>query len=104
MEPDKTAGEIALQEAWEEAGLVGLLAPEPLGTYLYEKAGQTCHVLVFLLHVTDAVEQFPESHIRERVWVPLAQALIQVEDLGLRELIRGASSYSRESWGVRREA
>ena len=38
MEPGKTASEIALQEAWEEAGLVGVLQPEPLGSYLYESA------------------------------------------------------------------
>src|SRR5262245_41164227 len=37
MEPGKTAGEVALLEAWEEAGLLGRLAPEPVGSYVYEK-------------------------------------------------------------------
>ena len=41
MEPGKTAGELALQEAWEEAGLVGVLQPEPVGSYLYEKFGNS---------------------------------------------------------------
>jgi len=31
IEPGTTAGQIALQEAWEEAGLVGVLRPEPVG-------------------------------------------------------------------------
>ena len=39
MELGKTAGEVALQEAWEEAGLLGLLQPEPIGSYVYEKDG-----------------------------------------------------------------
>src|SRR6476661_5767153 len=30
-----TAGEAALIEAWEEAGLVGVLGRDPVGSYLY---------------------------------------------------------------------
>jgi 8-oxo-dGTP pyrophosphatase MutT (NUDIX family) len=92
MEPGKTAGEIALQEAWEEAGLVGVLAPEPLGTYFYEKAGFTCLVTVFLLQVTDAVDVYPEHDQRERSWVTFSQALRRIEDPGLRELIRAVEA------------
>ena len=92
MEPGKTAGEIALQEAWEEAGLVGVLAPEPLGTYFYEKAGLTCLVTVFLLQVTDTVEVYPEHDQRERSWVTYNQALRRIEDQGLRELIRAVEA------------
>src|SRR5436305_5205353 len=64
MEPGKTAGEVALQEAWEEAGLVGLLQPEPVGSYIYEKDGFTCYVTVFLMQVTGTVENYPESSLR----------------------------------------
>src|SRR6266571_4473887 len=69
LEPGKTAGEIALQEAWEEAGLVGVLQPEPVGSYLYDKSGITCHVVVYLLDVTDVRDQSPEKGLRERCWV-----------------------------------
>jgi 8-oxo-dGTP pyrophosphatase MutT (NUDIX family) len=91
MEPGKTAGEVALQEAWEEAGLLGLLQPEPIGSYLYEKDGFTCYVTVFLMQVTGTVENYPESTLRQRCWLPLAQAVLRVEDAGLRELIRGVA-------------
>ena len=91
LEPGKTSGEIALQEAWEEAGLVGVLQPEPVGSYVYEKAGLTCHVTVFLMHVTEIAAQWPEEEVRERVWLTLAQALQRVEEPALRELIRGAT-------------
>lgn len=90
LEPDKTAAEIALQEAWEEAGLVGVLQPEPVGTYLYEKAGFTCHVTVFLMNVTDSADCWPEQGFRQRRWLTFAQALKRIEDAGLRELIREA--------------
>ncbi len=92
MEPGKTAAEIALQEAWEEAGLVGVLQPEPVGSYFYEKAGFTCHVTVFLMTVTDMAEDWPERSIRERRWLSVAQALQRIEDAGLRELIREATA------------
>ena len=92
MEPGKSSGEIALQEAWEEAGLVGLLHPDPIGTYLYEKMGFTCHVTVFVMQVTDAVTVYPEHDQRERIWVSFSQALRRIEDQGLRELIRGVAA------------
>src|SRR5438876_11216020 len=90
LEPGKTAGEIALQEAWEEAGLVGVLQPDPVGSYLYDKSGITCHVVVYLLQVTQIGDAYPEDSFRERVWVSPAQAVTRIEDRGLRELIRGA--------------
>ncbi len=91
LEPGKTAGEIALQEAWEEAGLVGVLLPEPVGSYCYEKSGLTCHVTVFLMRVTDSSPDWPERQWRQRLWLSFAQAQAQIEDPGLRELIREAA-------------
>jgi 8-oxo-dGTP pyrophosphatase MutT (NUDIX family) len=88
MEPGKTAGEIGLQEAWEEAGLVGLLQAEPVGSYVYQKDGFTCHVIVFLMQVTGTVDNYPESSLRQRCWITFPQALVRVEDVGLRELLR----------------
>jgi 8-oxo-dGTP pyrophosphatase MutT (NUDIX family) len=92
MEPGKTSGEIALQEAWEEAGLVGVLQPDPIGTYHYEKAGFTCHVTVFIMRVTTSVESWPEQDFRQRVWLDFAQAIRRVEEPGLRELLRDVAS------------
>jgi 8-oxo-dGTP pyrophosphatase MutT (NUDIX family) len=91
MEPGMTAGQVALQEAWEEAGLVGILRPEPIGSYVYEKDGATCHVVVFLLEVTDAVDNYPESALRQRIWVNIPQSLTRIDDPGLRELVRSAA-------------
>jgi 8-oxo-dGTP pyrophosphatase MutT (NUDIX family) len=92
MEPGKTAGEIGLQEAWEEAGLVGLLQHEPVGSYFYEKDGFTCHVLVFLMQVTDTADTYPESSLRQRCWLSFPQAVLRVEDAGLRAVLRAVGT------------
>jgi 8-oxo-dGTP pyrophosphatase MutT (NUDIX family) len=83
-----TAGEAALVEAWEEAGLVGVLDPEPLGSYAYEKLGRELHVLVYRMTVTEVRDEWPERHLRTRVWVTLDEALDRIEEAGLRDLLR----------------
>ncbi|HXG10863.1 MAG TPA: NUDIX hydrolase [Gemmataceae bacterium] len=103
IDPGKTAGEIALQEAWEEAGLVGLLHPEPVGSYLYAKYGGTCHVIVFLLEVTEAARDWPERALRQRDWLSPAQAARQIEDVGLRRLIRACVGNGRRMIAPPRE-
>jgi 8-oxo-dGTP pyrophosphatase MutT (NUDIX family) len=90
LEPGKTAGEIALQEAWEEAGLTGVLDTEPVGSYLYTKMGFSYHVTVFVMHVTDVADEWPEQEMRERRWLTRSQVQTQIEDAGLRKLIRSA--------------
>ena len=89
MEPGKTAGEIALQEAWEEAGLTGILVQEPIGSYVYEKAGFVCHVTVFVMEVTEVAQEWPEREWRQRIWVSHQQADSRIEEAGLREILRG---------------
>jgi 8-oxo-dGTP pyrophosphatase MutT (NUDIX family) len=90
IDPGQTAGEAALNEAWEEAGLVGAISREPVGTYLYNKLGRTYHVLVYLMRVTEAAEAWPEMNLRRRVWVPVEKAVEQIEDAGLRDLIESS--------------
>lgn len=96
LEPGKTAAEIALQEAWEEAGIVGVLQPEPRGTYFYEKAGLTCLVTVFVMNVTDVADLWPEHDFRERCWLSAAQARARLDDASLRELVREAMAVHSE--------
>jgi len=99
MEPGKSTGEIALQEAWEEAGLTGVLDKHPVGSYVYEKLGAQHHVTVFLMRVTDECEEYPERSQRERAWLTPAQALDQVEEQGLKEVLRVAIKERKELRG-----
>lgn len=97
IDPGRTAAEMALQEAWEEAGLVGVLDPDPVGTYLYEKYGGTCHVTVFVLRVTEAAEDWPERTLRQRAWFSPAEARGRIEDAGLRTILRGVLGARQEA-------
>lgn len=90
LEPGKTAAEIALQEAWEEGGLTGLLRPDPVGSYLYEKFGNHYFVTVFVLLVTEAASNWPEAGLRQRSWLMPRAAIDRIQEEGLRVLIRAA--------------
>jgi 8-oxo-dGTP pyrophosphatase MutT (NUDIX family) len=90
IEPRQTAGETALQEAWEEAGLVGFLHRTPVGSYRYEKCGRDFHVTVFLMKVMEVAERFPEKDRRMRRWVRADQILRDIGDPALRRLLRRA--------------
>src|SRR5271155_1418016 len=79
LEPNQTAAQTDLQEAWEEAGLRGVIDQEPVGSYFYDKAGNTYQVTVFLMQVTEAARDWPEVELRQRVWVGENEAHTQVE-------------------------
>lgn len=88
IERGQTAGETALQESWEEAGLIGVLSRQPVGSYRYRKCGQTYLVTVFLMAVTDAAKEWPEEHRRNRRWVNASRAVEHITNRGLRQLLR----------------
>jgi 8-oxo-dGTP pyrophosphatase MutT (NUDIX family) len=88
LEANKTVQEIALQEAWEEAGLLGELHPHAVGTYVYEKWNKSYHVTVFLMEVTSVAEEWPERLLRKRCWLRPAQALARISDDGLHRVLQ----------------
>lgn len=87
MEPGMSAAEIALQEAWEEAGLQGDLQPDPVGVYEYEKWGDLHRVTVFVMHVSAALDDWPERLQRRRQWVLAADAVRRITQPDLRALV-----------------
>jgi 8-oxo-dGTP pyrophosphatase MutT (NUDIX family) len=88
IEPGQRAGEAALMEAWEEAGLLGLLDGEPVGSYHYEKDGRDHHVLVFVMRVTEQKADYPERGTRQLEWVTPEEAVRRIDEHGLRVLVR----------------
>jgi 8-oxo-dGTP pyrophosphatase MutT (NUDIX family) len=87
IEPHQTARQAALQEAWEEAGLRGILEDAPVGTYQYEKKGATYQVAVFLMHVTETAAIWPEDYRRSRRWIRAHQIEQFVEVAGMRRIL-----------------
>ncbi len=88
IDPGQTAGETALQEAWEEAGLAGALEREPIGSFFYEKEGQKYHVIVFVMKVTSVAQDWPERSFRERSWVSPGGFFDRIDDEGLADIVR----------------
>jgi 8-oxo-dGTP pyrophosphatase MutT (NUDIX family) len=88
LEPGRTAEQMALQEAWEEAGVLGIVHRRPLGSYRYTKAGIRFMVVTFLMEVTTVVKNWPESHWRSRHWLLPDEAVTRAHQRGLCRLLR----------------
>lgn len=84
--------EAALQEAWEEAGVIASPGQE-IGRYHYEKMqdhgfGIPVEVHVFLTEVESLGDDFPEAGRRERSWVTPAEAATMVAEPELAAILR----------------
>ncbi len=82
----------AAQEAWEEAGVQGVMNPLCIGRYGYQKclsaeASVPCAVAVYGLRVEDLAKSFPEVKERRRKWFPLAEAATLVAEPELQTII-----------------
>ncbi len=85
--------EAAAREAEEEAGLVGEIAADAIGSYKYTKrlhllASIKCRVAVFPMRVTGELEHWSEKQERRRVWMSPLEAAEAVKERGLRDIIR----------------
>ncbi len=88
----RSAGECALREAYEEAGVKGTLTGDCLGVYSYQKLlsdGQavTCIVSVYPVAVTALSDVFPEAGQRERAWFTPARAAMLVAEPELQNIL-----------------
>jgi 8-oxo-dGTP pyrophosphatase MutT (NUDIX family) len=84
--------EAAAREALEEAGVVGTVGSEAIGTYRYDKrrkSGATvpCNVEVFPLDVGTQRKRWPEKGRREVKWLTAEEAAKTVSDAGLGDII-----------------
>lgn len=74
-EPGLSAQDSAAKEAWEEAGVEGIVDQAELGRYHYEKWEAQCDVTVYPMEVTRELSEsdWEESH-RGRQWVSTEEA------------------------------
>lgn len=91
--PDRSGGESALTEAWEEAGVVGALVGEPVGSYLAKKSlankrPMPCRIEVHPVQVAKLAAKFPEKGQRRRKWMSIKKAAKAVSEPGLAALLR----------------
>ena len=91
---DCAAGETALCEAWEEAGVVGLLCEDgPVGHYTYQKLFEDgitrrCNVDLHVVRVIRLEAKFPEKGQRRRKWMDISKAAKSVMERDLARLLR----------------
>jgi 8-oxo-dGTP pyrophosphatase MutT (NUDIX family) len=83
----------AAREALEEAGVVGEVGRDPIGSYSYKKrlksgAVVACEVQVFPLEVKRQQKTWPEKGERELHWFSPTDAARAVQEPVLREIIR----------------
>jgi len=88
-EPGMSAADSAAKEAREEAGIVGLVSKEPLGSYRYLKWKGDCEVTVFAMQVTQELDtkEWEESY-RNRRWCTPEQAIATLDQPLLVPLIQ----------------
>jgi 8-oxo-dGTP pyrophosphatase MutT (NUDIX family) len=92
--PGRTPREVAAQEAFEEAGLLGtVVGKHPVGCYHYSKQlspnrSILCEVSVFLLRVDRQLDDWPEKRQRETRWFDPSEACELVDEGELAELLR----------------
>ncbi|MEM8553799.1 MAG: NUDIX hydrolase [Pseudomonadota bacterium] len=82
-----TPAETALQEAYEEAGVIGRAHPNCLGVYTYMKSGVPCVVAVYAVAVKRLAREYRETGERRRQWCAIPQAIQLVDEPELRSIL-----------------
>ncbi|WP_173004583.1 MULTISPECIES: NUDIX hydrolase [Rhizobium] len=90
--PGKLSHEVAAREAYEEAGVRGVVETEPLGSFGYDKVLKDgiqvpCRVQVYALEVNELVKNFKEKGERSMEWVSCEEAAERVREPELHDLI-----------------
>lgn len=89
IEPELSPQESAAKEAYEEAGVEGIIDKQFIGSYQYEKWGASCKVSVYPLAVKRVIQQdeWKENH-RERRWVSVDEAMVYVKQNALVPILK----------------
>lgn len=78
--------ENAVKEAWEEAGVIGVVG-SGLGTYHYKKNEQLQVVTMYAMSVVAVLDDYPEVAIRARQWVKIEEAYKLLKTRQLQKLL-----------------
>ena len=73
-ELDETVEDAAARETVEEAGVRGDIDPRGLGVYEFfsKRNSCQCKAHMYVMHVKEVLDEWPEKARRARKWVPLA--------------------------------
>ena len=87
IEKGLSPADSAAKEAYEEAGLIGVVHHQAAGNYQYRKFGKLYSVQVYPLFIETMLDEWEEMHVRSRRLVTPAQALEMIAHGELRQII-----------------
>lgn len=92
VEPKLKPHQVAENEAFEEAGLIGQVHAEPLATFpsvKRQKSGKEipAEVVVYALEVAHVLDNWPERKQRDRRWMSPGEAAMVVGEPGLVQVL-----------------
>lgn len=87
-----TDPQAAANEAFEEAGVRGVISDIPVGCFSYTKIigpgfALPCVITVYPMEAVDILKVWPEMKERTRFWMPILQAAESVDEPELKVLI-----------------
>ncbi|WP_455475401.1 NUDIX hydrolase [Bartonella sp. B17] len=91
--PKKSLSQAALQEAFEEAGVRGIIGTSPIGTYEYEKLDfpvrkrGKLRVYIFSMLYSHQERKWPEQGQRICEWVTASEAARRVKEPQLKKIL-----------------
>lgn len=85
--------QVALLEAYEEAGLLGKIKSSQYIDLIYYRKGRKVVMRIFPMKVTKILKQWPESHERKRVLVKLKKIKKKIKN---KQLKKGITKLSQK--------
>ena len=90
VEPGETPEETALKETREEAGIHGVILPDPVACYEDHKWRAECVVELYLLRYADDCPSWEEKNLRDRCWCSYEDALRRIKKPKIRRVLEKA--------------
>jgi len=87
VEKGLTPAESAAKEAYEEAGLIGVVHHKEAGNYRYSKFGKLFSVQVYPLFIETMLDEWDEMHDRQRKLVTPSEAFEMLRHEELRQIV-----------------
>mmetsp|Transcript_659 Transcript_659/g.1544 ORF Transcript_659/g.1544 Transcript_659/m.1544 type:complete len:113 (+) Transcript_659:405-743(+) len=88
-EEDETLEDAAVRETIEEAGVRGELQGPKLGPYSFlSKRSGKCKAYMYIMKVEEELNEWPEKHVRVRVWCSLEKAINSCKWEWMKEVLR----------------
>jgi len=88
IDPGLTPQESAAKEAFEEAGVKGVVAKKLLGEYRVKKWGAECHILVYPMEVNKVIaDKDWKTGRRDRKWLGVENVSKHIENTDLLNLL-----------------